>query len=197
MDPYDNVIVTDIDGVCLYWKHGFDMWMISGGFQRVKPSPNSYNMEDEYGITKEKAAILVEEFNESVALKNLPPIKDSIKYIRKLHEEHGYVFHGLTAIRNTQAMYEVRRQNIHNLFGKTAFERITLCDKAENKERQLSEYEGSECFWIEDRPDICEYGLKYGLNCLLFDRPYNRDFRHGQIKRVFNWKEIYEKVTGE
>lgn len=125
MNAYENVIVTDADGCFLFWEHGFHMWMISKGFQLTETG--FYNVEDRYQISKDHADYLVNSFNESAALSKLPPVKDAIKYIRKLHEEHGYVFHCITAIPDNPHIRTARQTNIENLFGKTAFERITLC----------------------------------------------------------------------
>lgn len=190
---YDNVIVTDADGVFLYWEHGFHMWMVENGYKQAKPG--FYNIEDKYGITKERADSLVDAFNESAALKRLAPIKDAIKYIKKLHEEGGYVFHCITAIPDTRDMYEARLENIHNLFGKTAFERLTLCGSSDKKKELLREYNGADCLWIEDLPKNCEMGLEYGMNCILFDRHYNRNYYNPNITRVLNWKDIYNIVA--
>lgn len=194
---YDNVIVTDYDGVCAYWEHGFHMWMVDKGYkEQIK---GSYNIEDKYDISVEKANMLITSFNESAALKHLPPVKDAIKYIRKLHEEYGFVFHCISAIHNTQDMYDARMENIHNLFGKTAFERLTLCGSSKNKKELLKEYEGTECFWIEDVGENLDYGLEYGMRGLLMDRHYNKDHltRSPHSYRVNNWREIYSHITGE
>jgi 5'(3')-deoxyribonucleotidase len=195
MIAYENVIVTDCDGVTMFWEHGFHMWMVSKGYTNTKNG--FYNMEDKYGITKQEADYFVESFNESAALRILPPIRDAIKYIRKLHEDHGYVFHAITAIPNTRDMYRARLENIENLFGKTAFERVTLCGHSANKKELLKEYEGSGCYWVEDLMKNCLMGLKVGMRPLLMDHHYNKNDHHESVKRVHNWKEIYEEITGK
>ena len=194
---YDNVIVTDYDGVCAYWEHGFHMWMVDKGYK--EQTKGSYNIEDKYNISAFSANMLVNAFNESASLKHLPPVKDAIKYIRKLHEEYGYVFHCISAIPNTQDMYDARMENIHNLFGKTAFERLTLCGSSKNKKELLKEYEGTECFWLEDVAENLDYGLEYGMRGLLMDRHYNKDYvTCAPVSyRVNNWREIYSHITGE
>lgn len=195
MIAYDNVIVVDADGVILYWEHGFHMWMVSNGYKQT--SNGSYSIEDKYGISKEKADDLILSFNESAALRKLAPYKDAIKYIRKLHEDHGYVFHCITAIPNTHDMFEARMENIHNLFGKTAFERLTLCGDSSNKQELLKEYEDTECFWIEDLMKNCLMGLEVGMRALLMDHHYNKNDYHSGVSRVYNWKDIYWHITGE
>lgn len=193
---YDNVIVTDYDGVCAYWEHGFHMWMLDKGYK--EHNKGFYDIEDKYNISKERADVLIKAFNESAALKRLPPIKDAIKYIRKLHEDHGYVFHCISAIPNTRDMYDARMENIHNLFGKTAFERLILCGSSKNKKGLLKEYEGTDCFWIEDVSENLEYGVEYGMRGLLMDQHYNQDYKVDPPRshRVFSWKEIYSRVVG-
>jgi hypothetical protein len=96
-------------------------------------------------------------------------------------------------------MYDARMENIHNLFGKTAFERLTLCGSSKNKKELLKEYEGTECFWIEDVGENLDYGLEYGMRGLLMDRHYNKDHptRSPHSYRVNNWREIYSHITGE
>lgn len=197
MNAYENVIVTDADGVFLFWEHGFHMWMVSKGYKVTESG--FYRIEDKYQIAKEHASDLLNAFNESAALSRLPPVKDAIKYIRKLHEEHGYVFHCITAIPDTPDMRAARQENIENLFGKTAFERITLCGSSANKKDLLKEYEGTGCFWIEDVGKNLDYGIEYGMQGLLMDRHYNRDYqcRAPQSYRVSNWKEIYSHITGD
>ena len=195
MNLYENVIVTDYDGCVAYWEHGFHMWMIANGYKIA--ARGSYDIEDMYNISVEKASMLTQAFNESAALKKLPPVKDSIKYIRKLHEEHGYVFHCISAIPNTQDMYEARMENIHNLFGKTAFERLILCGSSTNKKEILKEYNDTNCFWIEDLTKNAEYGLDYDMRCILMNHHYNEnDAPDSRIKRVNNWKEIYSLIEG-
>lgn len=195
MQIYGNVIVTDYDGVCGYWEHGFHMWMIANGYKIAKTG--FYDIEDMYDISTDKAIMLTQAFNESAALKRLPPVKDAIKYIRKLHEEYGYVFHCISAIPNTQDMYEARMENIHNLFGKTAFERLILCGSSKNKKELLKEYKDTDCFWLEDLTKNAEYGLDYNMRCILVNHHYNaNDTVNPRIKRVDNWKQIYSLIDG-
>jgi hypothetical protein len=194
MIAYDNVIVTDADGCTMYWEHGFHMWMVSKGYKET--INGFYSIEDKYGISKEEGDELAAAFNESAALKHLPPFKDAIKYIRKLHEDHGYVFHCISAIPNTGDMYNARMENIQNLFGKTAFERLTLCGSSSNKKELLKEYEGTGCFWIEDLMKNALMGLGHGMKPILMSQHYNINDHHDDVKRVTNWKEIYELITG-
>lgn len=194
MQPYENVIVVDVDGVLLYWEHGFHMWMVSNGYKN--PSNKFYNIEDRYKIEEKEADTLIKSFNESAAMSRLPPMKDAMKYVKKLHEEHGFVLHCITAISNTRDMYNARLENLENLFGKTVVERLTLCGASENKPKFLEEYVDSECFWVEDLMENAIMGLKYGMKPLLIDHHYNKEHHNADVQRVNNWKEIYDIIIG-
>lgn len=194
----DNVILTDVDGCLLYWEHGFHMWMLDNGYKNVARGHGHYNIYEKYGISEEKGDMLVQAFNESAAIRRLPPVKDAIKYVRKLHEEHGYVLHCISAIPNTIDMYEARMENLQNIFGKTVVERLYLCDRSKNKPEYLKKYEDTECFWIEDLIMNSEAGLQFGLKCMLMDRHYNKNYSKidPRVKRVYNWEGIYNHVIG-
>jgi hypothetical protein len=193
---YDNVIVSDVDGVMLYWEHGFHMWMVDNGFKEKEKG--FYEIHDKYGLSVDEASNLVNSFNESAALRRLPPIRDAIKYIRKLHEEHGYVFHCISAIPDTRDMYDARAENLQNVFGKTVVEKLTLCGSSTNKKELLRKYDGTNCFWIEDLTKNAEYGLPYGMQSILVNQHYNeKDVLDTRIKRVYNWREIYSLIVGE
>jgi 5'(3')-deoxyribonucleotidase len=193
---YENVIVSDVDGVMLLWEHGFHMWMMENNFSPVHRS-GFYEIHDMYGLDETEANLLMKSFNESAALKRLPPVKDAIKYIKKLHEEHGYIFHCISAIPNTRDMYDARLENLQNVFGKTVIDRLTLCGESKNKRALLKEYDNTDCVWIEDLTKNCEYGIEYGMRCILMDRHYNQsDNVDSRVKRVHNWKEIYSLIEG-
>lgn len=194
---FDNVILVDFDGVCGYWEHSFDMWMLMNDY-KIK-TRGEYEIENRYhNVTPEQSSFLTKMFNESAALGKLPPYKDAMKYIKKLHEEHGYVFHCISAVPNDPNIYDLRMKNIENLFGKTAFERVILCGESKNKKKHLEFYKDSGCYWIEDVPENAEYGLLYGLEPILMEHSYNKNYENPyMLKKVGNWKEIYEIITGE
>ena len=194
MNFYDNVIVVDADGVFLNFEHAYTLWMHDNGYGA--PLNDNEYLDRRYAIDKKEADLLYQMFRESATLSRLPPLRDAIKYIRKLHEEHGFVFHCITAIADIPAVREARWKNIHNLFGITPFERLTLCERSANKGFHLEKYANTGCYWIEDLPRNALTGHELGLTSLLMHHDYNKDFYHKDIKRVHNWKEIYETIVG-
>jgi hypothetical protein len=132
MKMFDNVILTDADGVLVYWEHTFINWMYFNGYG--KPDSSKYELHEKYGITENESRLLSKMFNESTMLSKLPPMRDAIKYVKKLHEEHGFVFHCISAVPDLDSTRKARWENLENLFGKTAFERVVLCEYSHKKD---------------------------------------------------------------
>jgi hypothetical protein len=188
----EKVILTDCDGVVLDWQHSWRGWMHRQGYKIVDDSV--YDVADQYGLERPYAKRLVRLFNESAWIRKIPPLRDSMKYIKKLHEEHGYVFHAITSLSNDQYAQYLRCKNLGELFGKTAFERYVYLDTGADKDEILKEYEGTGCYWIEDKIENATVGKNLGLNSHLIAHDFNTG-DHG-IPRVKNWKELYEIITG-
>jgi len=116
-------------------------------------------------------------------------------YVKRLHEEHGYVFHCITSLSEDDNAGKLRKMNLRKLFGKTAFEKFIILGTGDDKDEALGEYEGTECWWIEDKPENALAGLNVGLKPLLMEHGHNMSFKHDNIKKVKNWKEVYETIT--
>jgi beta-phosphoglucomutase-like phosphatase (HAD superfamily) len=86
--------------------------------------------------------------------------------------------------------------NIHKLFG-DAFERIVCLDTGAHKDEALEEYEGTGCWWIEDKPENAEAGYKAGLKCLLLEHGHNMHYYHPGVALVKNWRQIYHTITAQ
>jgi hypothetical protein len=189
----ERIILTDVDGVMLSWFHTFDIWMSRHGYHKVQD--DAYEIELIYGLTKQKADDLSDRFNESASIGSLPPLRDALKYVRKLHEEYGYVFHCITAIPNDPNVKRLRQSNLEKVFGASAIERLECVQKSIHKEPILAEYQDTGFLWLEDKWKNAKMGQELGLQSVIFDHPYNRHFRDDDIIRVKNWQELYERIT--
>jgi hypothetical protein len=194
LDP-NKVIITDVDGVLLDWGYHFNRWMIAKGFS-FKGDRNSYNVDEIFGLDKKETRNIIKHFNESAEIAFLSPLRDAVKYVRKLHEEHGYVFHCITSMTTNRAAQELRKRNLETVFGPGLFEECIFLATGADKDEALKPYIGSGCYWIEDKPQNADLGVSYGLNTLLVAHPYNIDYS-GKARKVQNWKEIYNIITGE
>lgn len=192
-----SVILTDVDGVLLNWEYAFDCYVQEHGFKKVEGSEYKYNIGKRYGISDEQGKILIKNFNESAAVAFLPPLRDAMYYVKRLHEQHGYVFHAITSLSRNNHACQLREMNLKKLFGKTVFERFVFLDTGADKDEILAEYQNTECWWLEDKIDNCVAGLQVGLKPLLMEHGHNMNYEHPEIPRVKNWKQIYEIVTGQ
>jgi hypothetical protein len=192
-----KIILTDADGVLLDWEYAFDVYLQTHGFNKVDGGHLKYDIGKRYGIEREQGKKLIKIFNESAAIGFLPPLRDAMFYVKRLHEEHGYVFHCITSLSKDQNAQELRRMNLQKLFGKTAFEKFVFLDTGADKDGELKPYEGKGLWWIEDKIVNCQVGQELGLKPLLMEHGHNMDYEDPNIPRVKNWREIYELITGD
>ena len=186
----EKLILTDCDGVLLHWEWMFDRWMAKHGYTRN--SQNSYNMDINYDIPRAEAERLVKIFNETVYIANLPPYADAIKYVKQLHEDHGYVFHVVTSISNDPLIVKSRIANLYAVFGSSPFYAI---DCVVDKEPTLSQYASSNCWWIEDHVKNYELGIRLGLSSVMMTQHYNA--AHPAAIRVSNWRQLTEVILND
>jgi hypothetical protein len=193
----DKVILADCDGVLVDWEWAFNVWMQEHGFEPVPGNKLNYDMDVRYGIPKEQVRKLIRLFNESAAIGFLPALRDAMYYVKRLHEEHGYVFHCITSLSRDENAGKLREMNLSKLFGNQAFERIVCLDTGADKHEALSEYQDSGCWWLEDKPENAVVGHAAGLRSLLVEHGHNMHFYHEGITTVKNWKEIYQLITNQ
>ena len=192
-----KLILTDADGVLLDWEWAFHVWMQEHGFEEVPGSKLNYDMSMRYGIPKEQVKKLIRLFNESAAIGFLPALRDAMYYVKRLHEEHGFRFHCITSLSLDPNAQKLREMNLNKLFGTSAFERIVCLDTGADKEEALEEYEGTGCYWLEDKPENAIAGYRAGLRSLLVEHGHNMHHYHEGITIVKNWKEIYQLITDQ
>ena len=188
----NKVILTDCDGVILDWEYAFDQWMKRHNY--IKHNAGDYKIHVNYNLDEKETKRLVRMFNESAWIRKLPPLRDAMYYVRKLHVEHGYVFHAITSLSNDQYAQHLRTKNLRELFGDTVFEKYVYLDTGADKDEVLAEYANTKCWWVEDKPENADCGIKFGLNSILVDHAHNQDYA-GSAIRVTNWKEIYEHIV--
>jgi len=188
-----NVILTDVDGVLLNWEHSFDIWMNSRGYKKIQNASEFYDTHIRYGISKEEKNVLVKNFNESANIGFLPPLRDAVYYVRKLHEKHGFVFHVITSLSLNPFAQQLRTENLKRVFGQSIFEKFVYLDTGADKDDALLPYKNSELFWIEDKVENARTGFNLGLQSVLMEHPHNSSCK--DFIKVKNWKEFYNNVT--
>ena len=190
----NKIILVDADGVLLDWEYAFDVYMRQHGFNKVDGGNLKYNIGTRYGIDYEQGKKLIKIFNESAHMGFLPPLRDAMYYVKRLHEEHGYVFHCITSLSKDPNAQELRRMNLRKLFGETAFEKFIFLDTGADKDEALEPYRGSGLWWVEDKITNAQVGHELGLKSLLMEHGHNMD-HDCPFPIVKNWKEIFELIT--
>ena len=193
----NKIILTDADGVLLDWEYAFDVYLRTHGFNKVEGGEFKYNIGKRYGIDPEQGKKLVKIFNESASIGFLPPLRDAMYYVKRLHEEHGYVFHCITSLSKDDAACTLRTMNLKKLFGETAFEKFVYLDTGADKDEALAPYQDTGYYWIEDKITNAEVGYDLGLKSLLVEHGHNMDYNSAGIQKVKNWREIYEIIVGK
>jgi len=189
----NKIILTDADGVLLDWEYAFDVWMTQHGFNKLDSL--KYNIGKRYDIEEDQGRKLIKIFNESAHIGFLPPLRDAMHYVKRLHEEHGYVFHCITSLTKDENAQELRRMNLRKLFGKTAFEKFIFLDTGADKDQALEPYRDSGLWWIEDKIDNCQVGTRLGLKSLLVEHGHNMHYNDSKIPRMKNWRDIYNIIV--
>jgi FMN phosphatase YigB (HAD superfamily) len=189
-----TLILVDADGVLLGWEYAFSVWMEEHGFSQVADAAFIYNIGDRYNIDPIQAKKLIRMFNESAAIGFLPPHRDAMYYVKRLHEEHGYVFHCITSLSTDVNAGRLREMNLRKLFGRTAFEGVTCLATGADKTSALEPYAGSNLYWIEDKPENADLGHRLGLQSILMEHGHNMH-HECPYPVVKNWREIYAIIT--
>ena len=194
----DKVILTDADGVILNWEYAFCCYLEQRGHTQIENGNWEYDIAKRFDISRTQALRHVKIFNESAAMGFLPALRDAMFYVKRLHEEHGYVFRCITSMSTDVNAKKLRQMNLEKLFGKTAFEELVCLDTGAPKDEALAPYKDSGLYWIEDKLENAECGLDLGLKPILVEHGFNmNDKLRPGITKVTNWKEIYEHITGE
>jgi len=195
----EKVILVDCDGVLLDWMYAFRQWMNRHGYvprqgYQSGEEGEVYDVSVVYGLERNEKQRLCRMFNESATIRKIPPLRDAIKYVRKLHEEHGYVFHAITSLSNDEYAQHLRTKNLQELFGPTVFEKYVYLDTGADKDEALEAYRGTACLWVEDKVENAIAGAKVGLESVVMSHNYNQD---SEFPLMRNWKDIYDYVLGQ
>jgi len=189
-----KTMMVDADGVMFNWDYAFNLWMEEHGFERVQGWQMLYEMSERYNISKDQAKKLIKMFNESANIGFLPPLRDAVQYITKMADE-GWEFICITSLSTNKYAQKLRKKNIEKLFGENTFIEVTCLSTGSDKDKALAKYAGSNMWWLEDKVENALEGEKVGLRPLVMEHGYNMN--DDSVRRVKNWKEVYEIVTNE
>lgn len=188
-------ILTDCDGVLLDWETPFHEWMRSREYNQVRADSYHIHMMYEH-LAQDEAKRLVKEFNNSAWMCCLPVFRDADQGVAKLFD-HGYRFDVITSLSLDPYAKRLRWINLDTHLGGDAFDELICLDTGADKDDALKQYAGTGYWWIEDKPENCDTGLKFGLRPILIDHPHNQWYTNPNVVRVKDWQEVCEVILGE
>ena len=124
----------------------------------------------------------------------IPPLRDAVHYVKKLHELHGYVFHAITSLHKNENAQKLRIMNLQKLFGETVFEKFIILGCGDDKDEALAPYKDTGLPWIEDKEENALLGKDLGLDAMMMEHGFNMD--SADVPLMKNWKEIYQYLEG-
>jgi len=189
----DRTILTDCDGVLLDWEWAFAIWMQERGYVQRPNAKDYYKIHEQFDdLTWTEAKKFTRLFNESAAIGFLPPLRDSVYWVKRLNEELGYRFVCITSLSTDKNAQKLRRMNLEKYYG-DVFDDVVCLETGSDKHAALEPYRGSRLWWIEDKPENADLGYNYGLNSVLIEHGHN--MKHEcPYPIVKNWSEIFELV---
>jgi FMN phosphatase YigB (HAD superfamily) len=188
-----KVILTDCDGCLFDWEWGFDLFMKSQGYDVRPGGEDEYLMHLRYTCDEHTARKKIREFNESAAIAFLPPLRDAVEYVRRLHSE-GWQFTCITSLSSLSSAYDLRRRALDREFGEGVIGQLICLPTGSDKDHALEPYRDSRLWWVEDKPENADVGYHMGLNSILMEHGHNAD-HECPYPTVKNWREIYELIT--
>ena len=118
----------------------------------------------------------------------MKPIRGSIKAIREL-KDLGYKITFLSA----RDQYDAVFQETHDWLVKHKYKFDGVLCFQRNKIEPINEFKID--LLIDDNPNEIKEVSEKGIECLLFDQPWNKEIKEtDKIKRVNNWKEVLNYI---
>jgi hypothetical protein len=189
-----KLILTDADGVILDWEWAFQVWMTERGFKFKNEGKKNYYLHHHYhDMTQQEIKQLVKYFNESAAIGFLPALRDSVYWVKRIHEEFGFQFRVITSLSTDENAGKLREMNLRKLFG-NAIESVICLETGADKDDALAPYKDSGMWWIEDKPQNADVGHSLGLKSILMEHGHNME-HECPYPVVKNWKQIYDLVS--
>lgn len=190
----NRTILTDCDGVLLDWEWAFNIWMQERGFVQKTNAKDYYKIQDQFeNLEQSDAKKYTKLFNESAAIGFLPPLRDSVYWMRRLNEEHGFRFICITSLSTDRNAQKLRGMNLNKYYG-DVFDDVVCLPTGSDKHEALEPYRDSGLWWIEDKPENADLGYELGLRSILLEHGHNMHHECA-YPLVKNWREIFELIT--
>lgn len=191
------VVGVDADGVLT----DMDRFNRENGkkfFGREVSNDKGYNIKELFGVSNEMEIMYGLKYLKKYCVEE-PPREYAVEMLQKMISD-GDELHEITA-RKFATFNNVFGKHYRNYFENWLkkynlnFKSIQYCSESDSpRDKLLACHKLDVDVMIEDKPEVALFLAQNNYNILLVDAPYNKDLTHQNITRVYNWKEIYEKI---
>ena len=189
-------IAIDLDEVIVeFVRHFLDFYNQKNKTEIKFEDWTSYNFSDIIGCTLQEHTNLIHEFQRTSSFNNLRFLEGAKEAINKLNEDNEIII--LTS--RAEEFKKETENFLKKHFPEENLEIIYSGDVYKNHKKTKAELCKDlkiDCI-IEDHKKYAEECADCGVKVLLLDKPWNKEIEHKNICRVYNWKEILEKLKGE
>lgn len=180
MNKEKDVILTDIDGICVRWQSGLPFFLSKHNMPtntalEMVTDEKFRCMSDIFGCNNELAQILMEEYNNSSFIRYLSAYDDALQVINRLKVKYDFV--AVTALGTTPTASLNRIANLNTLFP-SAFKEVMVVNHNESKTHRYLDAKS-------------KYGER--LVCFIDDLAVNLDDCHNVISQL----PLYHMIRGE
>lgn len=179
------IVGVDIDGVVadslLAWITELNKYF---GQQKRIEDVVSYQFDKVYNVTWDEMDYFFRQYQE-VLLSNLAPVEHAPRALELLKEKHQLV---LITARPESFRTMTQEWLQHHQIPYDDLMMTNYCDKADYCSQARVD------IYIEDSLENAQSIARTGIPVVLYDAPYNRNNKDGQLIRRFNWPEIYRTV---
>jgi DNA polymerase II large subunit len=154
----------------------------------------TFNLWETWGGTREEAIKKIEKFSESDHFKLIKPTEEVISLIDFFSKKNELFV--ITSRHNKSIDFT---RNWIEKFFPNKFKKIFFTNHFGDGETTSKDeicIENKIDLFIEDNMDWAKVVAEKGIHVLLFDAPWNQNFKHKNMERVFNWEEVAGIIKG-
>lgn len=192
----DKFIYSDVDECVVKWFPNFSNDVLKArGYKVIDPS--AYYIHHHFDVGDDIVHELIQDYHASGALRHLPPIDDSVHFLRRICEDFGYKIVFITACGDYSQKcreYEDRYHCLKNLFGKENIHNLHCVSTSSKKLPILKKYNDTGSLWIDDNIENVEMGILLGYESYIYESPFNKHYE-GLAPRIKSWKHVYNIIS--
>jgi len=189
-------IGIDIDDVLAEFARGYlEKYKEKYGKEVKFEDIFSFDLWKPLGISKQESIELADSYYDSPEFDNIDLVEGAFEIIKKLNKEHKLFF-------ITSRPLKIKDKTnlfLNKYFSDINFELVFSNDFFGSQRKSKSEIcrELGIGLLIEDNKSYSLDCAKKGIKVFLFDKPWNKNFEHENVERVYSWNEILERLKVE